>query len=395
MNLQNRATWNCARTRKQLLLATLLGSLVACLPTRDEVERRGGGGGDDTAQTTQSDSIRVQPSRLNFLVESEDPMVKHFTITNMGDAILAVMDIALSGSSDFSIPDENRTEALETGESMQVDVQLTPSGEEANGEVIISSTDADAPVVLVDLYANAWVPDGPVAVCSVSPEEVQPLEAATWVGDASFDPTGAEIIDWSWSLLSSPAGSTATMPEGSANRSGFLPNVGGEYIGELIVTNEEGVESAPCITTLSVYPSGLWIEMYWTHSGDDMDLHLIAPGGSYQDIETDCHWRNCSGAGLNWGDQASTDDDPSLVLDDITGTGPEAIDLTAPENGTYTIAVHDYPGSDYSGSNAVTVNVYIHDGLVWTDTRAISGEDTVNYFAEISWVNGNGTVNGL
>ena len=341
----------------------------------------------------------MQPSRLDFQVESLEPMVRAFTITNLGDDILAVLDIALSGASDFSIPNENPTEALESGESMEVEVLLTPSGEEANGEVIISSTDADMPVVLVDLSANAWVPEGPVAVCSVSPETVQPLEPVTWVGNQSFDPMGSEIINWSWTLSSSPAGSTTTMPEGSANRGSFTPDIVGEYIAELIVTNEEGVQSAPCLATLSVSNElGLWIEIYWTQSGDDMDLHLIAPGGSYQDLETDCYYANCTGGlsgNLNWGDQSSTEDDPALVLDDITGTGPEAISLPAPSDGLYTVAIHDYPGSVNTADNAVTLNVFINDSLAWSDTRNIASEDTVNYFAEITWLNGIGTVNGL
>jgi len=36
----------------------------------------------------------------------------------------------------------------------------------------------------------------------------------------------------------------------------------------------------------------------------------------------------------------------------------------------------------------VTVNVYLNGSLAWTDTVAISGDDSVNEFAEIDWLTG-------
>ena len=77
--------------------------------------------------------------------------------------------------------------------------------------------------------------------------------------------------------MSKPAGSQASMPFGSsANRSNFVADLAGDYVGQLIVTNEFGIESAPCQTTLVAVPGqDLWVQMSWTESGDDMDLtHL-------------------------------------------------------------------------------------------------------------------------
>ena len=44
-------------------------------------------------------------------------------------------------------------------------------------------------------------PNRPVAVCSVSPNPVQPpFEAATWNGADSYDPSGQPLMSYSWTL---------------------------------------------------------------------------------------------------------------------------------------------------------------------------------------------------
>jgi len=143
-------------------------------------------------------------------------------------------------------------------------------------------------------------------------------------------------------------------------------------------------------------PQGLLIQITWAQSGDDMDLHLLAPNGTLEDQLTDCYYATCTWGNLDWGVQGVTTDDPSLDLDDISGTGPEIISLEEPTAGTYTITVHDYPGSVYSGANDVTLTVYIGGGVVFVDTRSISGEDTYTPFAEVIYFgSGAPTVNPL
>ena len=222
----------------------------------------------------------------------------------------------------------------------------------------------------------------PVAVCAADPDEVEAVHgAADWIGSGSYDPGGFAITGYQWTLASSPAGSSALMPAGAANRRNFVPDVAGEYVGQLVVTNSAGVDSEPCFATLNATAGdGLWIELFWTHSGDDMDLHLLAPGGSLTS-GSDCYYANCT-RGLEWGG-GGTADNPTLDLDDIPGTGPENINVESPSRGTYTVYVHDYPGSAYYGRNDATVNIYWGGALVWTDTRNLDSEGTYFPFCEI------------
>src|SRR5206468_2727271 len=114
---------------------------------------------------------------------------------------------------------------------------------------------------------------GPLAQCSVTPDTVNPPFApATWVGSASRDPGGLAIVSYVWRLSSVPPGSAAVMPACARNADcgGFTPDVAGTYVGELTVTNSAGITDA-CTASLEAVPGQhLWVEMYWTHSGDDI-----------------------------------------------------------------------------------------------------------------------------
>lgn len=227
----------------------------------------------------------------------------------------------------------------------------------------------------------------PTAVCSVAPNPVTPpFTPATFDGSGSYDQSGEEIVIYYWELFEKPTGSAATLPYSSGIQvSDFYADLAGDYVGQLTVTNQSGFTDTCSVVLQAIPAQSLWVEMFWQYPGDDMDLHLLAPNGILE-TDSDCYYANCSWSGLDWGVAGVTADNPTLDIDDISGSGPENINIYAPEtSGVYTVYVHDYPGSVYSGSNNVTINIYLNGSLVWTDTRPISIEDSYTPFSSINW----------
>lgn len=327
------------------------------------------------------------PAPLEFGVLSVgETATETVTMSNVGAARLDVSTMLLTGEA-FSADLPVEPFSLDPGASTTLDVTFSAAEAGVFDGRIWAQTNTLAGSESLTLSGEGS--DGPVAVCSVDPAEVSThAELPTWYGNESYDPTGAEIVRWTWVLITRPAGSAASMPGGTADREDFEWDLAGTYIGRLTVENEFGQVSEPCLATLNAVPSDdFWVEMYWTFPNDDMDLHLLAPGGNKWS-SLDCHWQNCVGDGLNWGDRASSDDDPTLDLDDIPGTGPENIRIASPSDGEFTVLVHDYSSSRYRDGNPVTVNIYVGGLLVWTDTRTMEGEDEWESFAIVTFPDG-------
>lgn len=342
-----------------------------------EVVLEGGEGAPD---------LEARPATVDFgNVNLNDSETLFVTLTNVGTGTLEISgingpDSPFNASGSFPI-------SLGENESEDIEVSFAPTAYGMyESEVSIESNDPGGATV-VPLMGMAA--DVPVAVCSVAPSPVETIwESATFFGSGSFDPNGLTITNYNWTLISQPSGSSVRMPNGTANRSNFTTDVAGTYTAQLIVTNSQGISSEPCVTDLESVPGAdFWIEMFWQHSGDDMDMHLVAPGGSLVS-NTDCYYGNCTFGGLDWGVRGDTDDNPALDLDDISGVGPENINIRAPANGLYTFYVHDFPGSVFNGRNDVTVNVYLGGLQVWTDTRNVDQEDYYAPFFEIDWPSG-------
>ncbi|MEC7984343.1 MAG: choice-of-anchor D domain-containing protein [Myxococcota bacterium] len=308
-----------------------------------------------------------------------------FTLRNGGEADLTISQTLLVGTEFELFDTPSLPVTLAPGEETWLDVRYTPPDfGEHTGSLWVES---DTPSGNSQATVFGSCAPSPVAVCEVTPEEIFPhYETATWVGENSYDEAGGEITEYEWTLIERPPGSEAYIPNGGANRPHFSADLAGTYVGQLVVYNEWGRASEPCEASLEAIPrESLWVELYWEHSGDDMDLHIVRPNGQLE-TDNDCYYWNCvSGGWLDWGIFGLEDDDPSLDLDDITGTGPENTNILAPENGTFEVWVHDFPGSVYTSSNDVTVRIYLSGVLAWEGTKTISGENSYTRFAQVIW----------
>lgn len=309
-------------------------------------------------------------------------------ISNIGGSPLFIDQITLDGPSAFSvaIPPLGR---LDAGETMLAPVTFAPAALAPDPfEGLVTITHDQGEPTEVTLLGESK--NDPLAICRATPPVIHAwVDRSSFDGSASYNPQGGPITRYRWELVRQPPGSAATLPiNDQAIVPNFRPDLAGEYVASLVVTNDMGVESSPCLATLTAtITDDLWIEMYWERRADDMDLHLIAPGGQ-RETDSDCYYSNCVGSGLNWGSLASSDDDPSLDFDDVPGRGPENINIATPAPGTYGVYVHDYPGSVLNRGNVVTVNIYVFGTLAWQGTKEIVGEDSFNHFADVSFPDG-------
>ncbi len=246
----------------------------------------------------------------------------------------------------------------------------------------------------------------PQAVISVTDGAGNPLEEAipqtvlSLSGTQSISPGGNTIAKYQWSIKKKPAGSVDNfVPSPTFPTPKFTVNVAGEYVFCLDVTDSAGGTTTPecgqACTSIFVTPKdALHLELLWDTPGDkdqtdagpgagaDMDLHFasqLAVTTSSLDIDCDgtndpwfasnfdCFWFD---AKPTWGVLSTTDDDPSLDLDDTDGAGPENINMVTP-SGTQDAPQKYYIGAHYwndhgFGTSFATVNVYILGNLFAT-----------------------------
>ena len=230
--------------------------------------------------------------------------------------------------------------------------------------------------------------DKPVAVCDSNRFQMAPLrDSADLFGNDSYDPNDLEIIDHRWKLTERPTGSSLSILDSNQSVRTFTPDLAGEYVFELVVTNEECVQSDPCQVAFDVIPQeDLWIELSWEHSGDDLDLHLLTDGGPFES-EMDCYYGNCVGdmSELDWGQRGILDDDPRLDPDEMNGAGPESIDKGKTAGRSGSVISNKYNGREYQMNNRALVKIHLAGELAFETSVVISGEDSKTAVANIKW----------
>jgi hypothetical protein len=172
---------------------------------------------------------------------------------------------------------------------------------------------------------------------------------ATLDGSQSYDPDGrpsSDIRAFSWGFEVAPDDSELTDEHlvpgvDDPSRASFLPDVVGTYRLWLEVEDRRGGRSAPAPAIVQVLPADLVVELEWQTVRADLDLHLLAPGGSYFG-DGDCFSWNPN---PDWGLDDIASDDPALEAD-VDGEGPapyrERIAIEEPGPGSWLVAVHYY-----------------------------------------------------
>jgi hypothetical protein len=88
----------------------------------------------------------------------------------------------------------------------------------------------------------------PVAACSVDPVEARMPALLTWSSQGSNDPSGRALTAYTWTVVSFPPGSGASL-DGSGPERTTRVDQPGSYTAQLVVVNDRGESSQPCTAT--------------------------------------------------------------------------------------------------------------------------------------------------
>lgn len=200
------------------------------------------------------------------------------------------------------------------------------------------------------------VNDAPAAILVVNSPDEDPGQRLGWSqrgritwlnGSLTIDDNSLlDELELAWSFDLVPEGSALTdealVPAEPLGYATFTPDVEGTYRIALTATDRFADTSLPAIAVVQATPpQELTATLEWDTNRVDLDLHLVAPDGSYFG-DSDCFSWNPN---PNWGDPALADDDPRLDDDeDGEGAGPyfEQIGLQQPPQGQYRVLVHHY-----------------------------------------------------
>lgn len=225
----------------------------------------------------------------------------------------------------------------------------------------------------------------PVPICP-APTSGPVGETVTLVG-SGLDPTG-DPITCQWQVLSSPPGSNDLLFAPDRCETLFQPDMAGQYTIRLEVRDPMG-HAAECRTTFEATPptTGLWVEMYWDVP-NDIDLHLLHPAAgdpwgpeSWYDEVYDCNWTNRT---PEW-DAPGPADDPAYVWDDVSGTGPENIHITAPAAHAYHVGAIFFQQRTFGVQVHPTANVYCYGVLVGTRQVTLSSLHDVAFVGTVTF----------
>ena len=362
---------------------------VTCLPTTYDVYA-------DTIRLTSNDpdhpsldipitctgthaptpDINLDPATLDFgTVDVGDTETLWVELQNLGDGDLVIASTFQSGSGAFELVNDPDGETIAPGDDQSIIVNFTPTVATGDyGVLSIVSNDPDETTTDLLIFGNCETGDCdyeyPVAIIE-GPEESEPLETFTLDGSSSNDPRGQEL-EFFWNLIGTPTGSGGHISSAVDDFTELYVDLAGDYEVQLVVRNEDGVASAPAKHKINVLPSdSVHVEMFWDSPNSDLDIHLAQEGQPIFLTPTDCNYCNVN---PDWGVEDVGSDDPSLDLDDVTGYGPENVNINAPADGGYDMHVH-YFRDNGAGAVVATVRVYLEGAVAYEVSEVMEYDD--------------------
>ncbi len=286
---------------------------------------------------------------------------------------VSLLDIAIEGInatvfSLLSLPENFPTPSvtLPPGQSLSFEVAYEPTEANTHRATLVvthrDNNDAQPRALDLPLEGEGYLNTCPTTVAHtrqintddpwVTQITAAPLDTLVFTTQESNDPDGHAIVQYAWSIVESPEHSRTSLAPSNASANPFLfLDVVGTYVIEVYTIDEQGAESCePARIEISVVPdSDLYIQLTWDTDSDDMDLHFLHPLGTWGNAPYDCHYGNPN---ANWNDRQNSDDDPSLLVDDVDGFGPEILVLNQPENARYRAGVFYRNARDHLDTHA-------------------------------------------
>jgi hypothetical protein len=277
-------------------------------------------------------------------------------VSNLGDGPLNILDIEQAGSGTFEIVASPLGQEIAPESESTLLLTYSPDALMSGhtGSLTLISNDPDEPELTVELTGG----DGtsyayPVAVIQ-GESEVHPPTELVLDGSASTDPEDTDDeheLSFAWSVTNAPDGSNARLDDAGAAVPEINLDVAGSYTVQLVVTDFNGVTSAPATHTIEAVPvQELYIALSWDKPYSDADLHVVPTGGSFFSSE-DASFCNPS---PDWGGDGRAEHSG----DASEGYGPETVEISELSETDYYIGVH-YFEDDGGSIITATVTIYV------------------------------------
>jgi hypothetical protein len=370
--------------------------------------------------------LELEPAEVNFGPVKVGAFKNHSVlINNCGTESLEVSEVTIKsgGSENIGLDLSDLPQvpfSLDVNSSYSFSVLYLPSeiAEEVDGQPVLEEAQVAVSVSspeleqVVGVSGYGFDPACPVAKIALQEgEEVLPLTILHFDGSSSDAPEG-EIVQYTWTVVSQPLGSTATfMPSDDVVDPTFAANVVGVYKFSLSIKDSLDQESCQTASTqVTVIPGeAIHIELLWTNADDpnqnddmgaNLDLHFQHPWAAGPDINGDgepdgwyddlydCFWYQPD---PDWGQIGNDEDNPQLARADDNGAGPEVITYNVPQDGSYLVGVHYWEDNDFGQAEPV-IRVYVYSNLLIDTTGPLLDEKTFWDAVSLDWPSAKATL---